>query len=88
MEWTIELPRIRLKVYPNDSVHLLFFITFNRPESGAFSRDFTINVSPQCRVFTRALHLQICDPLSPSACGQKFQIIGALVVSYFYSLTL
>ena len=53
--------------------------------SGAFSRDFT----PQCRAFTRALHLQIYKPrYSPSAYGRKFQIIGALVVSYFYSLTL
>ena len=27
--------------------------------SGAFSRDFTINLSPQCRAFSRALKLEI-----------------------------
>ena len=40
--------------------HLLFFIIVNLLRGGgggrgAFSRDFTVNLSPQCRAFSRAL---------------------------------
>ena len=35
------------------------FYFFSPPESGAFSEGFTINLSSQCRAFTRALHLKI-----------------------------
>ena len=48
-----------------------FAIIFNTPGSGAFSRDFPVNLSPQCRAFTRASH------------GLEFQMTGVLVVSYF-----
>ena len=49
----------RLIVYPNELVHLSFFIMFNPTESGAFGRYFTINLSPHCGTFTRALYLKI-----------------------------
>ena len=35
--------------------HLLSFIFVILRGAGAFSRDFTINLSPQCRAFNRAL---------------------------------
>ena len=48
-----------VRVYSNGSGggpgHLLFFIIVNLRGTGAFSRDFTINLSPQCRAFSRAL---------------------------------
>ena len=40
------------KVYSNGPGHMLFFIIVNLRGGwggGAFSRDFTINLSPQCR---------------------------------------
>ena len=43
------------KVYSNGPGHLLFFIIVNLPGAGTFSRDFTINLSWQCRAFSRAL---------------------------------
>ena len=47
------------KVYSNGPDggpgHLMFFIIVNLQRAAAFSRDFTINLSPQCRAFSRAL---------------------------------
>ena len=58
------------KVYSNGPGHLLFFITVNRQGAGAFSRDFTINLSPQCRAFSRALKTEkLKAPLFPGPVG-------------------
>ena len=40
------------------------------PRGGAFSRDFTINLSPQCRAFSRALKTEkLKAPLFPDPVG-------------------
>ena len=50
--------------------HLLFFIIVNLRGAGAFSRDFTINLSPQCRAFSRALKTEMLKaPLFPGSIG-------------------
>ena len=50
--------------------HLLVFIIVNFRGSGAFSRDFTINLSPQCRAFSRALKTEkLKAPLFPGSVG-------------------
>ena len=57
---------------------------FNSPELTAFSREFTINLSPQCKAFTRALQAENIKPLySPAPYGREFQMTRTLVVSYF-----
>ena len=58
-------------VYSNGPGHLLFFIIVNlREGAGAFSRDFTINLSPQCRAFSRALKTEkLKAPLFPGPVG-------------------
>ena len=61
------------KVYSNGPGrgpgHLLFFIIVNGG-AGAFSRDFTINLSPQCRAFSRALKTEkLQAPLFPGPVG-------------------
>ena len=66
------------KVYSNGPGggpgHLFFFIVNLRRwgrgtgggEGGTFSRDFTINLSPQCRAFSRALKTEkLKVPLFP-----------------------
>ena len=48
------------------------------PGAGAFSRDFTINVSPQCRAFSRALKTEMLKaPLFPFPVGPGLQMTGA-----------
>ena len=47
----------RWKAYSNDLGHLLIVIIDN-PGAGAFSRDFTANLAPQCRAFSRALKIE------------------------------
>ena len=42
------------KLIQNDLGHLLIVIIVNSG-AGAFSRDFTTNLAPQCRAFNRAL---------------------------------
>ena len=59
VEKTIELPRDRLKRLPKRLSTFVVLYYLQSPESGAISRDFTIDLSPQCRAFTRALHLKI-----------------------------
>ena len=57
------------KVYSNGPGHSLFFVIFNLG-AGAFSRDFTINLSPQCRAFSRALTTEkLKAPLFPGPVG-------------------
>ena len=44
----------------------------------AFSRDFTINLSPQCRAFGRVLRTEkLKAPLFPSPVGAGLQMTGA-----------
>ena len=58
------------KVYSNGPGHLLFFIIVNLRGGGAFSRDFTINLSPRCRAFSRALKTEkLKAPLFPGPVG-------------------
>ena len=46
--------------------------------AGAFSRDFTINLSPQCRAFSRALKTEkLKAPLFPGF--PRLQMAGALL---------
>ena len=45
------------KLIQNDSGHLLIVIIVNQG-AGAFSRDFTTNLDPQCRAFSRALKIE------------------------------
>ena len=60
--------------------HLLFFIIVNLRRAGAFSRDFTINLSPQCRAFSRALKTEkLKAPLFPT--GPGLQMTGALCIT-------
>ena len=45
-------------------------LSTSRAGGGAFSRDFTINLSPQCRVFSRALKTEkLKAPLFPGPVG-------------------
>ena len=54
----------------NGPGHLLFFIIVNLRGAGAFSRDFTINLFPQCRAFSRALKTEkLKAPLFPGPVG-------------------
>ena len=49
---------------------LFFVIIVNLRRAGAFSRDFTINSSPQCRAFSRALKTEkLKAPLFPGPVG-------------------
>ena len=41
-----------------DSGHLLFFTIVGPREGGAFSRDFTIILAPECRAFSGALKIE------------------------------
>ena len=45
------------KLIQNDLGHLLIVIIVNQG-MGAFSRDFTANLAPQCRAFSRALKIE------------------------------
>ena len=45
------------KLIQNDLGHFLKVIIVN-PGAGAFSRDFTTNLAPQCRAFSRALTIE------------------------------
>ena len=58
-----------MKVNSNDSGHLLFFIV--RPgRTGAFSRDFTTSLAPECRAFSGALKIEkLKAPLIPGPEG-------------------
>ena len=68
------------KVYSNGPGHFLFFIIVNLRRgggggAGAYSRDFTTNLSPQCRAFSRALKTEKLEaPLFP---GPGLQMTGA-----------
>ena len=54
------------KFFSNGPGHLLFFIIVNLQGAGAFGRDFTINSSPQCMAFSRALKTEkLKAPLFP-----------------------
>ena len=54
----------------NDSGHLLFFIIVSPREGGAFSRDFTIILAPECRAFSGALIIEkLKVPLIPGPEG-------------------
>ena len=44
--------------HSNDSGNLLFFIIVSPREGGAFSRDFTIILAPECRAFSGALKIE------------------------------
>ena len=70
------LHRIGSKVYSNGPGwgpgHLLFFIIANLRGTGAFSRDFTINLSPQCRAFSSAFKTEkLKAPLFPGPVGAE-----------------
>ena len=53
---------------------------------GAFSRDFTINLSPQCRVFRRALKTEkLKAPLFPGPVGTGTTNDWCITVSQFYA---
>ena len=56
-----------IRINPGPLVHLLFVIIFkNVGGAGTFSRYFTINMSPQCRAFTRTLAIEkLKVPLHP-----------------------
>ena len=59
-----------MKVNLNDSGHLLFFIIVSPGRAGAFSRDFTTSLAPECRAFSRALKIeQLKAPLIPGPEG-------------------
>ena len=45
------------KLIQNNLRHLLIVIIVNQG-AGAFSRDFTTNLAPQCRAFSRALKIE------------------------------
>ena len=48
----------------------MFFIIVNLQGAGAFSRDFTVNLSLQCRAFSRALKTEkLKAPLFPGPIG-------------------
>ena len=53
-----------------DSGHLLFFIIVIPREGGAFSRDFTIILAPECKAFSVALKIEkLKTPLIPGPKG-------------------
>ena len=58
------------KAYSNDVSHSLLFIFISPRGAGAFSRDFTTNLAPQCRAFSRALEIEkLKAPLIPGPEG-------------------
>ena len=58
------------KAYSNDVGHSLLFIFISPRGAGAFSRDFTTNLAPQCRAFSRALEIEkLKAPLIPGPEG-------------------
>ena len=60
------------KVNSNDSGHLLFFIIVSPVpgRAGAFSRDFTTSLAPECRAFSGALKMEkLKSPLIPGPEG-------------------
>ena len=69
-KFNVEPPWDSGKVYSNGPGHLLFFIIVSLRGAGAFSRDFTINLSLQCRAFSRALKTEkLKAPLFPGPYG-------------------
>ena len=42
----------------NDLGHLLFFIIVSLREVGAFTKDLTTNLAPECRAFSSALKIE------------------------------
>ena len=67
------------EVYSNGPGHLLLVIIVNLQGAGAFSRGFTINLSPQCMAFSRALKTEkLKAPLSPGPTEPGLQMTGAL----------
>ena len=59
----------RWNAYSNDLGHLLLFIIVNPSGAWAFSRDFTINLAPQCRPFSRTLKNEKLK--APPFCGPE-----------------
>ena len=54
----------------NDSGRLLFFIIVSPGRAGAFSRDFTTILAPECRAFSGALKIEkLKAPLIPGPKG-------------------
>ena len=50
--------------------HLLFFISVSPGRAGAFSRDFTTSLAPECRAFSGALKIEkLKAPLIPGPEG-------------------
>ena len=59
-----------MKVNSNKSGHLLFFIIVSPREGGAFSRNFTTILAPECRAFSGALKIEkLKAPLIPDPEG-------------------
>ena len=63
------------KLIQNDLGHLLIVIIVNQG-AGAFSRDFTTNLAPQCRAFSRELKSKKA-PLFPGPEGMGIPMTGA-----------
>ena len=56
-----------MEAYSNDLDHLLLFVIVG---GGAFGKDFTANLSPQCSAFSRALKIEkFKSPLFPGPDG-------------------
>ena len=66
------------KLIQNDLGHLLIVIVVYQG-AGAFGRDFTTNLAPQCRAFSRALkNLKVKKKrYSPALMGWGIQMTGA-----------
>ena len=51
-------------------INLMFFIIVSPREGGAFSRDFTTSLAPECRAFSGALKIEkLKAPLIPGPEG-------------------
>ena len=65
--------------------YLLFHNTISLRGAGAFSRDFTTNLTPQCRVFSQALKTEKLNaPLFPGLDTNDWCIIN--IYRYMYML--
>ena len=77
------------RAYSNNSGHLLIFIIvrLGLGGAGAFSRDFTTKLPPQCRAFSGALKIgKLKAPKFLGPKGPRIQMTGALVSRTVLSL--
>ena len=76
-------PSLIFQFHQNSS-QLLFHIMVSLRGAGAFSRDFTTNLAPQCQAFSGALKIEkLKAPLFPGLRGPGIQMTCALAAVFY-----